>query len=62
MNKENIKVFYKDNDNTIYRKILSKDEYSINTSGQIVLPDGHYSKGYIERIVDDVEWESFPFY
>lgn len=62
MNTENIKVFYKDKDNTIYRKILSKDEYSINESGQIILPERHYSKGYIERIVDGVYWESYPLY
>ena len=62
MSNENIKVFFKDKDNTIYRKILSKDEYSINQSGQIILPEGHYSKGYIERIVDGVEWESYPIY
>lgn len=62
MNKENIKVFFKDKDNTIYKKILSKDEYSINKIGQIILPEGYYSKGYIERIVDGINWESCPLY
>ena len=62
MEKGDIKVFYKSKDNIIYRKILSKNEYSKSKTGQIILPEGHYSKGYIERIVDDIVWKSYPFY
>ena len=62
MEKEKIKVFFKDKNNNVFRKILSKDEYSINESGQIILPESHYSKGYIERIIDGVYWESYPLY
>jgi hypothetical protein len=56
-----IKVFFK-NKYGIFRKILSKEEYEINKNGKIILPKNHYSKGYIERIIDGAEWESYPLY
>jgi len=61
MDKYDVKVFYKKDDN-IYRKILKENEYTKNELGQIILPDDHYSKGYIERIMDGVYWKDYPFY
>ena len=62
MEKEKIKVFFKDKNDNVFRKILSKDQYKLNEFGQIILPKDHYSKGYIERIIDGIEWESCPLY
>ena len=63
MNRGEIKVFYMDKDNdTIYRRILKEDEYSKNKFGQIILPENHYSRGYIERIIDGVNWDEYPLY
>jgi hypothetical protein len=59
MEKEDIKVFFK-NDRGTFRKILKKDEYSINKFGQIVLPKDHYSVDYVKRIVSGTKWEDFP--
>lgn len=59
MEKEDIKVFFK-NDRGTFRKILKKDEYSVNKFGQIILPKDHYSVGYVERIVSGAKWEDFP--
>ena len=56
-----IKVFFKNNEG-IFRKILTKDQYTTNKNGQIILPPNHYSKGYIERISDGVIWEMYPLY
>ena len=56
-----IKVFVK-NDEGIFRRTLNEGEYTKNEKGQIILPPNHYSKGYIERIIDDVVWENYPLY
>jgi hypothetical protein len=61
MDKGDVKVFYK-KDDTVYRKILKSNEYTKNEYGQIILPEDHYSKGYIERIIDGIDWEDSPFY
>jgi hypothetical protein len=61
MEKDSIKVFVK-NEKGTFRRILKKNEYSYNDSGQIVLPKNHYSKGYVERIVSGIKWEEFPYY
>lgn len=60
MNKA-IKVFVKI-DNKIYKRVLEPNQYSFNEHGQIILPDNHYSKGYIERIVDGINWDEQPEY
>lgn len=46
----------------IYRRILKEGEYSKNEFGQITLPKNHYSRGYIERIIDGVNWDEYPLY
>ena len=63
MNRGEIKVFYMDKVNdTIYRRVLKPGEYSQNELGQIILPENHYSRGYIERVIDGVNWEDYPIY
>ena len=37
------------------------EQYSFS-KGQISLPDNHYSKGYIERIIDGIIWDECPEY
>lgn len=61
MQNKEIKVFVKENDK-IYRRVLNKDQYNLNELNQIVLPKNHYSKGYIERIIDGIIWEEYPEY
>ena len=61
MEKGDIKVFVKKNNGT-FRRILSKDQYQLNSNGQIILPKDHYSKGYVERIVSGIKWKNFPLY
>ena len=61
MKKNDIKVFYKNNKGT-FRKILNAEQYLINKNGQIILPENHYSKGYVERIVSGIKWEDFPLF
>ena len=56
-----IKVFVK-KDDKIYKRILEPNEYSYNKIGQIILPDNHYSKGYIERIIYGINWDDYPEY
>ena len=56
-----IKVFVKIEDQ-IYKRVLEPSQYSFNEKGQIILPDNHYSKGYIERIIDGVNWDEYPEY
>tara|TARA_Y100001968_G_C18866546_1_gene485142 strand:- start:355 stop:543 length:189 start_codon:yes stop_codon:yes gene_type:complete len=58
---KNIKVFVKIEDK-IYKRILEPQQYSLNEKGQIILPDNHFSKGYIERIIDDINWDDYPEY
>lgn len=53
---KSIKVFVKIEDK-IYKRILEPRQYSFNEEGQIILPDNHYSKGYIERIIDGINWD-----
>lgn len=62
MIKKEIKVFYKDNDGNIFRRILKEDQINYNRYGQIILPENHYSKGYIERLNEGIIWESYPLY
>ena len=57
MNKS-IKVFVKIGDK-IYKRVLEPSQYSFNEIGQIILPD---SKGYIERIIDEINWDEYPEY
>ena len=59
--KNDIKVFYK-NDKGTFRRILNSNQYLINQNGQIILPENHYSKGYVERIVSGIKWEEFPLF
>lgn len=61
MSKGDLKVFVK-NDKGTFRRILSKEQYSISQDGQIVLPKNHYSMGYVERIVSGIKWEDFPLF
>jgi len=61
MTKGDLKVFVK-NDKGTFRRILSKEQYSISQDGQIVLPKNHYSMGYVERIVSGIKWEDFPLF
>lgn len=61
MSKDDLKVFVKNNLGT-FRRILNKDQYDINPDGKIILPENHYSKGYIERIVSGIKWEDFPLF
>ena len=61
MNFETVKVFIKIN-NQIYRRILKIEDIAKNDIGQLILPPNHYSKGYIERIIDGIEWEDYPYY
>ena len=61
MQDNEIKVFVKENEK-IYKRVLNKDQYKINESNQIILPKNHYSKGYIERIIDGICWEECPEY
>ena len=56
-----VKVFVKINDK-IYKRVLEPTQYSFNEKGQIILPDNHYSKGYIERLIDGINWEEYPDY
>ena len=58
---KSIKVFVKIEDK-IYKRILEPNQYSFNESGQIILPDNHYSKGYIERVIDGINWDEYPEY
>ena len=58
---KSIKVFVKIEDK-IYKRILEPSQYSFNEEGQIILPDNHYSKGYIERIIDGINWDEHPEY
>jgi hypothetical protein len=60
MNKS-IKVFVKIEDK-IYKRVLEPSQYSFNEIGQIILPDNHYSKGYIERVIDEINWDEYPEY
>jgi|APSaa5957512493_1039668.scaffolds.fasta_scaffold25612_3 hypothetical protein len=63
INRDEIKVFYMDKVNDIiYRRILKPGEYSKNECGQITLPENHYSRGYIERVIDGANWEDYPIY
>ena len=61
MEKKDIKVFVKNNYGT-FRRILTKDQYTLNSNGQIILPENHYSRGYVERIVSGIKWENFPLF
>lgn len=61
MDKDNIKVFVKNNKGT-FRRILKKHQYRKNNLGQIFLPKDHYSKGYVERIISGINWDDFPLY
>ena len=61
MTKGDLKVFVK-NDKGTFRRILSKNQYSISQDGQFVLPKNHYSMGYVERIVSGIKWEDFPLF
>ena len=58
---KSIKVFVKIEDK-VYKRVLEPSQYSFNESGQIILPDSHYSKGYIERIIDGIDWDEHPEY
>ena len=58
---DDIKVFVK-NDAGIFKRILKENQYTRNEQGQIILPENHYSKGYIERIIDGVDWDTYPWY
>lgn len=55
-----LKVLVEYNDR-LYRRILSGDQYTKNSSGQIVLPPNHVSRGYVKRVYDE-DWEDFPPY
>jgi hypothetical protein len=46
----------------LYREILNENQYTKNTAGQIILPDGYYSAGYAERICDGFEWDKLPLF
>ena len=61
MENKDIKVFVKNNNGT-FRRILSKDQYKLSSTGQIILPENHYSRGYVERIVSGIKWENFPLF
>ena len=61
MTKGDLKVFVK-NDKGTFRRILSKNQYSISQDGRIILPKNHYSMGYVERIVSGIKWEDFPLF
>ena len=45
--------------NCIISYIKKELEYN---NEQIILPPNHYSKGYIERIIDDIKWDDYPFF
>ena len=55
-----IKTFVYVGDKT-YRRTLQPSEYSVD-DGLITLPKDHYSKGYIERIIDGIIWEEYPVF
>ena len=61
MQNKEIKVFVKENDK-IYRRVLNENQYNLNELKQIILPKNHYSKGYIERIIDGIIWDEYPEY
>jgi len=61
MDNKKIKVFVKIDDK-IYKRTLEPNQYSYNKTGQIILPESHYSKGYIERIIDGINWDDYPEY
>jgi len=58
---KSIKVFVKI-EGQIYKRVLEPRQYSFNESGQIILPANHYSKAYIERIIDGINWDEHPEY
>lgn len=58
---KSIKVFVKI-EGQIYKRVLEPSQYSFNERGQIILPANHYSKGYIERIIDGINWDEYPEY
>lgn len=54
-----LKIFYKEpKTNKIYRSIISVTETKL---GHYKLPPNCYSKGYIERIIDGIKWENYPY-
>lgn len=57
---DDVRVIYFAPDGIAYRRTLRKDQYSINSSGQIILPEKHYSAGYCARM--DLSWDSCPDY
>jgi hypothetical protein len=58
--KSPLKVFVQIDDK-FYRKILKPNEYK-SKNGEITLPENHYSKGYIERIIDGIDCNKSPEY
>ena len=60
MDCEDIKVFVSIN-GKIYKRVLKRSDVKIENE-QIVLPPNHYSRGYIERIIDGVNWDDYPVY
>lgn len=57
MSSMNIKVFYKENDGIICRRIIRPQQCSFTPSGQLILPRSHYSKGHIERLIPGINWD-----
>ena len=60
MDNGEIKVFVRNGLYT-YKRILKRHEYTIDDNC-IKLPKNHYSKEYVESIIDGIKWEEYPDY
>lgn len=54
-----VKVFYREpTKGTIYRATILVTE---TDTGEYILPDGFYSKGHIERLIEGIIWKDYPY-
>ena len=52
-------VIYVDNSKKVWKFQLTENEVKRDSEGKMTLPDGFYSKGYVERI-SDIDWNDLP--